>query len=249
MRREHGGRVMKATTGVWFAAAVLAVLYSGCATYLPAPDFQALVASPDRSDADRATDARRKPVQLLAFYGVRPGMQVLDISAGGGHNTELLARAVGASGRVYAQNAAAGRLDARMQKPVMKNVVTVTRAFDDPVPPEARNLDLVTFNFNYHDMVHMGIDRARLNRAVFNALKPGGSYIIADHSGRPGSGATETNTLHRIEEAAVRREVEAAGFRFVAEGGFLRNPQDPRDAPVFKPKQPNDEFVLKFVKP
>ena len=249
MRREHGGRVMKATTGVWFAAAVLAVLYSGCATEPPAPDFQALVASPDRSDADRATDARRKPVQLLEFYGVRPGMQVLDVSAGGGHNTELLARAVGASGRVYAQNAAAGRLDARMQKPVMKNVVTVTRAFDDPVPPEARNLDLVTFNFNYHDMVHMGIDRARLNRAVFNALKPGGSYIIADHSGRPGTGATETNTLHRIEEAAVRREVEAAGFRFVAEGGFLRNPQDPRDAPVFKPKQPNDEFVLKFVKP
>ena len=240
---------MKSTTGFWLAAVVLAVLYSGCATEPPAPDFQALVASPDRSDADRATDARRKPVQLLEFYGVRPGMQVLDVSAGGGHNTELLARAVGAPGRVYAQNAAAGRLDARMQKPVMKNVVTVTRAFDDPVPPEARNLDLVTFNFNYHDMVHMGIDRARLNRAVFNALKPGGSYIIADHSGRPGSGATETNTLHRIEEAAVRREVEAAGFRFVAEGGFLRNPQDPRDAPVFKPKQPNDEFVLKFVKP
>jgi len=240
---------MKSTTGFWLAAVVLAVLYSGCATYLPAPDFRALVASPDRSDADRATDARRKPVQLLEFYGVRPGMQVLDISAGGGHNTELLARAVGAPGRVYAQNAAAGRLDARMQKPVMKNVVTVTRAFDDPVPPEARNLDLVTFNFNYHDMVHMGIDRARLNRAVFNALKPGGSYIIADHSGRPGTGATETNTLHRIEEAAVRREVEAAGFRFVAEGGFLRNPQDPRDAPVFKPKQPNDEFVLKFFKP
>lgn len=240
---------MKANTGSWLAATVLAVLCSGCATDRPAPDFHALVASPDRSEADRATDARRKPVQLLAFYGVRPGMQVLDISAGGGHNTELLARAVGASGRVYAQNQAAGRLDARMQKPVMKNVVPVTRGFDDPVPPEARNLDLVTFNFNYHDMVHMGIDRARLNRAVFEALKPGGSYIVADHSGRPGTGATETNTLHRIEETVVRREVEAAGFRFVAEGGFLRNPQDPRDAPVSKPKQPNDEFVLKFVKP
>lgn len=241
--------MMKTNTGSWLAATVLAVLCSGCASDLPAPDFQALVASPDRSEADRATDARRKPVQLLAFYGVRPGMQVLDISAGSGHNTELLARAVGASGRVYAQNEAAGRLDARMQKPVMKNVVTVARGFDDPVPPEARNLDLVTFNFNYHDTVHMGIDRTRMNRAVFSALKPGGIYIIADHSGRPGTGTTETKTLHRIEEAAVRREVEAAGFRFVAEGGFLRNPQDPRDAPVFKPKQPNDEFVLKFVKP
>jgi len=240
---------MKASSKGWLIATALTVLSAGCATDLPAPDFQALVASADRSDADRATDARRKSVQLLEFYGVRPGMQVLDISAGGGHNTELLARAVGVSGRVYAQNTAAGRLDERMRKPVMKNVVPVTRAFDDPVPPEARNLDLVTFNFNYHDMVYMGIDRARMNRAVFEALKPGGIYIVADHSGRPGTGATETKSLHRIEEAFVRREVEAAGFRFVAEGGFLRNPQDPRDAQVFKPQQPNDEFVLKFVKP
>ena len=237
------------TKGALLAAALLAALLAGCATEPAAPDFQALVASPDRSDADRATDARRKPGQLLAFYGVRPGMQVLDLSAGSGHNTELLARAVGASGRVYAQNDAAGRLDGRMQKSVMKNVVTVTRGFDDPVPPEARNLDLVTFNFNYHDTVHMGIDRARMNRAVFNALKPGGIYIVADHSGRPGTGATETKSLHRIEETVVRREIEAAGFRFVAEGGFLRNPQDPRDVPVFKSTVPNDEFVLKFVKP
>lgn len=241
---------MKTNTGSWLVATVLAALCSGCATDLPAPDFQALVASADRSDADRATDARRKPAQMLAFYGVRPGMMVFDLSAGAGYNTELLARAVGASGKVYAQNPApAARLDERMKKPVMSTVVSVVRQFSDPVPPEARNLDLVTFNFNYHDTVHMGIDRARLNRAVFDALKPGSVYIVADHSGRPGTGVSETKTLHRIEEAALRREVEAAGFRFVAEGGFLRNPQDPRDAPVFKPKQPNDEFVLKFVKP
>ncbi|MBI1991566.1 MAG: methyltransferase, partial [Betaproteobacteria bacterium] len=155
---------MKVRTKGWPIAVLVALLSAGCATQPPAPDFQALVAGPDRSDADRATDARRKSVQLLAFYGVRAGMQVLDISAGGGHNTELLARAVGPSGRVYAQNAAAGRLNARMQKPVMKSVVPVTRGFDDPVPPEARNLDLVTFNINYHDMVHMGVDRARMNR-------------------------------------------------------------------------------------
>ena len=86
-----------------------------------------------------------------------------------------------------------------MQKSVMKNVVTVTRGFDDPVPPEARNLDLVTFNFNYHDMVYMGIDRGRMNRAVFSALKPGGIYIIADHSGRPGTG------VDRNQDAAPYR--------------------------------------------
>ena len=247
---------MKVNTRSWLAAAVLAVLCSGCATNLPAPDFHALVASPDRSEADRSNDARRKPAQLLEFYGVRPGMTVLDLGAGTGYNTELLARAVGASGRVYAQNTRSivdnmlkGRFDERLQKPAMKNVVHVVREFDDPLPADVRNLDLVTFNFTYHDVSYMNVDRAKMNRAVFSALRPGGIYIVADHSGRPGTGVTEGKTLHRIDEAAVRREVEAAGFRFVAEGGFLRNPQDPRDAPVFKPKQPNDEFVLKFVKP
>ena len=131
----------------------------------------------------------------------------------------------------------------------MKNVVAVVRGFSDPVPPEVRNLDLVTFNFNYHDTVYMDVDRASMNRSVLNGLKSGGIYIVSDHSGRPGTGTSETKTLHRIDEAAVRREVEAAGFRFVSEGGFLRNPSDPRTAGVFKPTQPNDEFVLKFVKP
>ena len=242
--------MMKANSGSWLAATVLAVLCSGCATDLPALDFQALVASPDRSEADSATDARRKPAQLLAFYGVRPGMIALDLGAGAGYNTELLARAVGASGKVYAQNPEpAARLSERMKMPSMSNVVSVVREFDDPLPADVRNLDLVTFNFAYHDVSYMNVDRAKMNRAVFNALKPGGIYIVADQSGRAGTGMSETKTLHRIEEAALRREVEAAGFRFVAEGGFLRNPQDPRDAPVFKPKQPNDEFVLKFVKP
>jgi predicted methyltransferase len=246
---------MNTRTKGWLIATALSILSAGCATPPPAPDFQALVASADRSEADRANDARRKPAQLLEFYGVRPGMAVLDLSAGAGYNTELLARAVGPTGRVYAQNAPAtfesvkGRFDERLRKPAMKNVVHVARDFADPVPPEARNLDLVTFNFNYHDLAYMDVDRAKVNRAIFNALEPGGIYIVADHSAQPGAGAGVAKSLHRIDEALVRREVEAAGFRFAGEGGFLRNPQDPRDASVFKPKQPNDEFILKFVKP
>lgn len=227
---------------------------TGCAT--PAPDYAAIVAAPDRTEADRGNDQRRKPAQLLAFYEVKPGMRVLDMGAGAGYNAELLARAVGPTGVVYAQNNqyilvnfTKGRLDERMKGPAMKNVVQVKSEFDNAVPPDIRNLDLVTFNFTYHDTTFMGVDRAAMNRSVFNALKPGGIYIVADHSGRPGTGATEGKSLHRIEESLVRREVEAAGFKFVAEGGFLRNPNDPRDASVFKPKQPNDEFVLKFVKP
>ena len=244
----------------WIALAAL-LLAGGCAGLMPEeplPDnyYFWQVHRPDRSDADRVIDQRRQPEKLLAFYGVRPGMRVLDLGAGGGYNTELLARIVGPQGVVYAQNTrysldnfVKGRFDERLKKPEMRNVVHAVRDFDDPVPPEARNLDLVTFNFVYHDTVWMGVDRMKMNRVVFAALKPGGIYIVADHSGRPGTGVSETKTLHRIEEGAVRKEVEAAGFKPVAEAGFLRNPGDPRDAPVFKPKIPNDEFVLKFVKP
>ena len=245
---------MKANSIGWLAATLIAMLSAGCATY--APDFQALVASPDRTEADRKTDVRRKPAQLLAFYDVRPGMTVADLGAGAGYNAELLARAVGPAGKVYAQNnqfvvenIVKDNFDKRLQKAVMKNVVHVIREFEDPLPFEARNLDLVTFNFFYHDTVWLGADRARMNRAIFSALKPGGVLIVADHSGRRGTGVTEAKTLHRIEESHLRREVEAAGFRMVAEGGFLRNPNDPRNVSVDDSKIPNDEFVLKFVKP
>lgn len=235
-------------------AAVLAL--AACALFSPPIDYIWIVHSPDRNDADRAIDQRRKPEKLLEFYGVRPGMRVLDLSAGRGYNTELLARVVGASGRVYAQNsptvmsgATQTAMEARLKGPALGNVVHVVREFEDPVPGDVRNLDLVTFNFNYHDTVHLGTDRARMNRAVFEALKPGGIYIVADHSSLPGAGATVTKTLHRIEESVVRKEVEAAGFRLIESGDFLKNPADPRNVPVFKNPVPNDEFVLKFVKP
>ena len=243
------------------AAILLAVLVAGCASEAPrmsASEIQSVLAAPDRSEADRANDKRRKPEAMLAFLDVRPGMRVLDIAAGGGYTTELLARSVGPSGQVYAHNTeywlktfVKGALDNRMKTPAMRNVSPYVAEFDNPVPPGVApgSLDLVTFMFNYHDLGWVGTDRARLHRAVFGALKKGGHYVIADHAGRPGTGISESKTLHRVEEALVRKEVEAAGFRFVSEGGFLRNPNDPRDKPVFKPEQPNDEFVLKFVKP
>lgn len=189
---------------------------------------------------------------MLAFIGVRPGIAALDLSAGGGYTTELIARAAGTGGRVYAQTPnPSPRLAERLKTPAMANVVLAKRGFDDPVPPEAASgaLDLVTLMFNYHDFGHLRVDRAALNRAVYAALKPGGLYVIADHSGRPGTGISESGTLHRIEEAFLRKEVEAAGFRLAAEGGFLRNPSDPRDRQTPEPAQPKDEFVLKFVKP
>jgi predicted methyltransferase len=130
-------------------------------------------------------------------------------------------------------------------------IVALSRPFEDPVPSElaVEGVDLATLMFNYHDLGHLGVDRAAMNKAVFGALKSGGLYVIADHSGRPGTGISESGTLHRIEEAFLRQEVEAAGFKLVDEGNFLRNPNDPRDKNTPDPPQPKDEFVLKFVKP
>ena len=220
------------------------------------PDYEAIVAAPDRTDGDRQADQRRQPVKMLAFTGVQPGMKVLDMEASGGYSTELLARAVGPTGIVYAQDSAAvierfvkDKFDIRAQRPAMKNVVHVIRDFDDPIPPEVSNLDLITFFFAYHDITYMQVDRAVMNRKMFASLKPGGFLIIADHSARPGDGITVAKTLHRIEESTLRQEIEAAGFKLVAEADFLRHPEDPRDQKVFQPTVPNDEFVLKYQKP
>jgi predicted methyltransferase len=219
----------------------------------PAPDYAVLVAAPDRSDTDRQADKRRDPLPLLAFADVRPGMKVLDMGAGGGYSTELFARAVAPGGIVYGQNPTdlpekpKTAFEARLNTPAMKNVVADIRPFDDPVP--VRDLDLITFLFFYHDTTYMNVDRAEMDRKLFAALKPGGFLIIADHSALPGQGISVGKTLHRIEEGTLRQEVEAAGFRLVAEGNFWRSPADTHDFPSYRPTVPVDNFVLKFQKP
>ena len=234
----------------FFAAIVSGALVLSSAGAALAQDYNAILAAPDRSDADRQNDGKRQAAQFLPFIGARTGMKVLDMGAGGGYSSELVARSVGETGKVYAQNMnKSERLDARMQTPAMRNATALARPFEDPVPAEAGPLDMVTFFFAYHDTTHLGVDRARMNQAVFAALKPGGFYVIADHSAKPEDGATVGKTLHRIGEAALRAEVEAAGFKFVSSGEFLRHPEDKRDAPVFRNPTPVDEFVLKFQKP
>ena len=226
---------------------------------LPVPssaqDYAAIIAAPDRSDADRQTDQRRDPVKLLTFTGVRAGMTVLDMGAGGGYSTELMARSVGPTGKVYGQDSsdtnarAKERFEARMKTEAMKNVVALARPFDDPLPAEVSGLDLITFFFFYHDTTYMAVDRAAMNKKLFDALKPGAFLVIADHSAKPGAGTSVGKTLHRIEESTLKSEIEAAGFKLAGEADFLRHPEDPRDEPIFRPKVPVDEFVLKFRKP
>ena len=271
---------------------LLALAFSGAAGAQPisTDQIKAIVAAPDRTAADRINDKRRHPEDILAFLAITPGITALDVSAGGGYTTELLARAIGPTGKVYGQsrprpaapppkptNAEGNsnptvKADApppagpprpspealadRTSRLVANNIaaapiVAVVRPFEDPAPPELADgkLDLVTLMFNYHDLGFLQVDRAAMNKAVFKALKPGGFFVIGDHSGRPGTGISESGTLHRIEEAFLRKEVEAAGFKLAAEGNFLRNPTDPRDKNTPDPPMPKDEFFLKFVKP
>lgn len=221
----------------------------------PAPDYAAVLNAPDRTDADRKNDERRASVKILAFTGVQPGWKILDMGAGAGYSTELMARAAGPTGKVYGQNPpdmmdrARSAYEERAKSPAMQTVTTLTRVYDDPVPAEVKNLDLITFFYAYHDVTYMPVDRAKMDHALFEALKPGGYFVIADYAALPGAGTSVSNTLHRIDEDFLKREVAAAGFKLVQEGAFLRNPDDPHTMPIFRPQIPIDIFVLKFQKP
>lgn len=223
--------------------------------------YKAIVAAADRTAEDRALDAGRHPGEMLAFFGITEGMTVAELGAGGGYTSELLARAVGANGKVFGQNTklilekfAEKPWSERLAKPVMKNVVRADREFDAPLPPEAKNLDGVYVILFYHDLYWMKVDRAKMNKAIFDALKPGGFYGIVDHSSKAGAGANDVQSLHRIEESEVRADIEKAGFKLEREGSFLRVPGDTKDwstspGAAGEKRGTSDRFVLLFKKP
>jgi len=240
---------------IFVAAAGLGGITLDRARAQTAPGYAALLAAGDRSEADREADKRRDPVPLLVLAAPRPGMKVLDMGAGAGYSSELMARAVAPNGVVFAQNPAdlgeraKATFQARLATPAMKNAVVDIAPFDDPIPAGVTDFDLITFLFYYHDTTYMEVDRAQMNRKLFAALKPGGILVIADHSALPGQGTSVGKTLHRIEEATLLQEVETAGFKLVGTGDFWRNAADTHDFPSFKRDMPVDNFVLKFQKP
>ncbi len=227
---------------------------------LPASAVNSLVAASDRTDADRALDPGRKPVEFLQFLGVGAGMQVADLMAGGGYTTELLSRAVGPKGTVYGENPKVV-LERFAEKPWserlarLPNTKRLDRELDDAFPAElAGTLDLVVSNAIYHDSVWLQADRLKMNQGVYRALKMGGAYVVCDSSAKPGTGVADAQTLHRIDEQVVRDEVTKAGFKLAAEGTFLRNPEDPRDwsaspGVAGEKRGTSDRFCLKFVRP
>ena len=225
------------------------------------PDFIAsAVADPARPEGDRTRDVARKPVESLQFAGVKPGDAVADFNAGSGYFTRLFSDVVGNRGHVYAiepveiqQYIAKSTAELRNYATGHPNItVSVQTALDSLQLP--RKLDLFWISQNYHDLhnKYFGpLDLAAFNRAVFNALKPGGSYVILDHKAARGAPADVTETLHRIDPATVRHEVESAGFVFENESEILANPADPRTIGVFDKsiQGRTDQFILKFRRP
>ncbi len=216
------------------------------------------VLHPERPAADRARDATRHPARVLDFFGVRPGMHVADLMAGDGYYTELLARVVGPRGVVYCQNTriplerfAARPLTERLARKGLENVVRLDREFEDVgIPPGVDVALLVRF---YHDFGWQEVDRDGFDALVFHLLKPGGVFGVIDHVAADGAGMTVGETLHRVEPALVRREVEAAGFVLEAESFVLRNPADTHDWNIFRngavDRDRTDRFVYLFRKP
>jgi predicted methyltransferase len=248
------------------AASALAFGVIAFAAGGPLPDVSAALAAavgdPSRPDSDTIRDAARKPEQTLAFSGIRSGDKVADYVADAGYFTRLFSSVVGSKGHVYAVEPTAFFKYQSFPKAVAElqgyavdhsNVtVTTAAALEGLRFPE--KLDLFWISQNYHDLhdKFMGpVDTAAFNKAVYEALKPGGVYVVLDHSAAPGAAADVTETLHRIESSTVRREVEAVGFKFDSESSILANPADPRTAKVFDQtiRGHTDQFILKFRKP
>jgi predicted methyltransferase len=253
--------MLKSTTlGALCALGLNLMIGSAIAQTIPEA-IRAAVADPTRPESDRMRDPQRKPAEVLAFAGVKPGDKVGELLPGRGYFTGLFCRIVGSTGHVYTLNikrtapppappAGAGAPPPAPPAPPCQNITADTRAAADfALPP---GLDIVWTSENYHDLHNKMFgpaDMLMLDKAVFNALKPGGVFIVEDHAAEAGSGARDTETLHRIDPALVRKEAAAAGFVLDGESQLLHNPNDPHTEAVFKLEGTSDKFLLKFRRP
>jgi predicted methyltransferase len=236
-------------------AGFLGASTASAATALP-QYISAAVADGARPEEDKQRDAGRKPAETLAFAGVKPGETLIEIAPGKGYYTRLLSGVVGSKGKVYAvtsqpkPDAPPPPVQAIAADPHYGNVsVSFQRVADLKLP---QGVDLVWTSLNYHDFHNIpDAEVATINRAVFAALKSGGTYLVIDHAAEAGSGSRDTNTLHRIDEETVKQEVTAAGFKLVGESEVLRNKADAHTAKVFDAeiRGHTDQFMLKFRKP
>ena len=240
-----------------YVAVIAGLLTTGfvgaiAATKIPSY-ITAAVADTHRPKADRDRDPDRKPAQVLAFAGIKPGDVVVELIPANGYMTRLLSAVVGTKGHVYSVNLPTmndrikGQIKPVIDEPAYANVTVSEQRLADLKAPEYA--DVVWTSQNYHDFKNQGMfaaDTEAMDKAIFAALKPGGTYIVLDHTAAPGSGTRDTQTLHRIDPDVVKKEVLAAGFKLEAESKVLANPNDPftthSDDKVAK-------FLFKFRKP
>lgn len=257
-------------------ALVAAAVFAGCGREQPPPAREpaapptaaretptadviaAAVGDTSRLADARARDLFRRPAEILAFAGIRPGQSVIEIAPGAGYDTALLSRIVGPTGKVYAVDS--DHLFEYMPK--------MREAFPDYIAQDPRSnveyssqrldalelpigVDVIWMSMFYHDTVWLGIDRAAMNRSLFEHLKPGGVFLVVDHKALPGATEGVTKELHRIDPATVQSEIEAAGFTLAAMSDALANLDDPHTDSVFSDDRRgrSDRFVFKFVKP
>jgi predicted methyltransferase len=248
---RHSGSLVSAALAAWV---VIAAPAAHAADKIPAA-INAAVADKSRPEEDRQRDADRKPAEVIAFAGIKKGDHIAELLPGGGYFTRIFAKVVGDTGVVYALTppqrpngpdpAAAVNAIAAENKNVKVVPLNPEKLTPEPV-------DLVWTSLNYHDVHNRpNADLAAFNKSVFDALKPGGVYIVIDHAAAPGSGTSATSTLHRIDPEAVKSEVTAAGFKLEGTSDVLKNPQDPHTAGVRDPsiRGKTDQFVFKFRKP
>ena len=246
------------------AVAVMSLSSIACMGGMGAPsallpaDYAEALAAPIRPADDRARDTARHTAETLAFAQVRPGQKVADMIIGGGYFTRVFSAAVGPEGRVTAWQPSqfiafqASYGEALTAVDALPNVDGIRSSIVAPDLPTG--LDLAFTAQNYHDL-HLNIAPAdtasRVNAAVFRALKPGGLYVVIDHHAVAGAPLTASDTVHRIDIEAVKREVLAAGFVLDGESDILANTADPRTASVFDAsiRGRTSQFMLRFRKP
>jgi predicted methyltransferase len=217
------------------------------------------VHNPNRPTKDTDRDAARKPVEVLNFAGVKPGEQVLELIPGGGYFTRLLSGAVGPTGHVTEAVPLVGGADMSKASNGVAADPNFTNVSETPLGPDTftkamGQYDLVWTSQNYHDLhlSQLKLDVVALDRGIYAALKPGGEFFIEDHAAKAGSDVTATaDALHRIDEEAVKKEVESVGFKLVGESDVLHNPADDHTLKVFDPaiRGHTDQFLLVFKKP
>ena len=242
------------------AAVAAMALSAGIASAAPTKEQLAAVADAGRPAADKERDAARKPAEMLEFAGVKPGQKVADFIPGGGYFTRIFAKAVGPKGKVYGViNAPPVGAPAPANPPPIRavaadpaygNIEVVSVSLIEMKLPEP--VDLVWTSQNYHDVYVRNPENGRkATKAIYDSLKPGGVFIVLDHSAPAGAAIDPADRTHRIDPAIVRKEVEAVGFKFEGESNLLRNPADDRTKPVFDAsiRGKTDQFIYKFRKP